>query len=174
MMNKLFAGVLVGSLFAVFTLQAAPMDTGKNASGSEGESGKPRNEKTLFNEGLQFLLEKSFRRAKNKFEDALSFKENCPEAHNNLAYCLRKLSADNNEEALTHYNRAIELAPKRPEPYMYRGTLFVLSGQETRAREDLAKLRELKSALADELQWVIENKKEKSAEAYYGVFQKEL
>lgn len=152
----------------------APMNNSPAPETTSAEPTKPKNEKTVFNEGLQFLLDKDYRRAAKRFEEALDYKEAFPEAHNNLAFCLRKISPKNNEEALTHYARAVELAPKRPEPYMYRGTLYVLMSQPEKAKEDLAKLRELKSALADELAWVIENKKEKSTDAYYGIFQKEL
>jgi hypothetical protein len=43
---------------------------------------------------------------------------------------------------------------------MYRGVLHVQMGNASLANDDLAKLRALKSPLADELEFVIENGKE--------------
>ncbi|GAL33318.1 hypothetical protein JCM19240_2014 [Vibrio maritimus] len=45
-------------------------------------------------------------------------------------------------------------------------------GNVSLANDDLAKLRALKSPLADELEFVIENGKEKAPEQFFGVSEK--
>jgi tetratricopeptide (TPR) repeat protein len=106
----------------------------------------------LYNEGVELVLKRRFREAQQRFEEALRFKEDLPEAHNNLAFVLRTQGPENFERALGHYNRAIELKPGLVQAWMYRGMLFLSAGDVARARADLARLRYLgAAALADEL-----------------------
>lgn len=121
-----------------------------------------------YNEGVRLLRERKFVDAQAKFEEVLK-RRKMAEAHNNLAYCLRKQGAKHFDEALVHYNRAVQLRPELPEPYMYRGVLYVQLGRLEDARSDLAKLEALSAQLAVELQWVIENGREKEPERFFGV-----
>jgi regulator of sirC expression with transglutaminase-like and TPR domain len=68
-----------------------------------------------------------------------------------------------------HYNRAIELNPNLPEPYMYRGVLYVQMGNKSLALKDHEKLLAMGSPLADELEYVVANGREKEPEQFFGV-----
>jgi tetratricopeptide (TPR) repeat protein len=93
--------------------------------------------------------------AQRKFEAALAENPDFAEAHNNLGYSLRKQGPEHNEEALKHYDLAIELNPKLAEAYMYRGVLHALMGNEEAALADHATLVELNRKLANALQEAI-------------------
>ena len=139
------------------------------SSDPEPVTSAPTIEVTAYNNGVTLLKEKKFAEAQLKFEEALEAKENFAEAHNNLAYALRKQGADRFEKALTHYNRAVVLNPKLPEPYMYRGVLHTQMGKKDLALADHATLITMKSALADELEKVIMTNKEVEPEQFFGV-----
>ncbi|WP_103878593.1 tetratricopeptide repeat protein [Vibrio hangzhouensis] len=123
----------------------------------------------LYNEGVDLMMDKQFRAAERKFRSVIANKKSWAEAHNNLAYTLRKQGADHYTTALFHYNKAISLAPNLPEPYMYRGVLHVQMGNDDLARKDLNTLLALNSPLATELEFVIENQVEKTPEQFFGV-----
>lgn len=125
------------------------------ASGS-GEKRETSPAVKLYNEGVALLKQDDYAGAQVKFERALALKENFPEAHNNLAYSMRKQGAANYAEALRHYNRAIELDPRLAEAYEYRGVLYVLQGEKEKAMADLATLRKLNPGLANDLEAAIE------------------
>lgn len=122
----------------------------------------------LYNQGVELMEKGKYEKAVQKFERALERRDEIAEAHNNLAYCLRKISADNFERSLEHYNRAIELDPQLAQAYAYRGTLFVLQGQSERAEADYRALRELNPALAAELRQVIDSGAESPEKAQSG------
>lgn len=135
--------------------------------------GSPKTESEIYNQGVDLMKELKFKRAEKKFRKAIEKDEEFAEAHNNLAYCLRKQGEKNYDEAMKHYNKAIALKPKAPEPYMYRGVLFVQMGNTRQALNDHKKLLDLKANdLAKELKNVITNKKEKTPEQFFGVFGK--
>ena len=125
-----------------------------------------------YNYGVSLMLDKEFGKAEAQFRKALSRKDKFAEAHNNLAYVLRKQGPEHFEEALDHYNRAIELKPKLPEPYMYPGVLYVQMNKKDLAEEDYQMLRKMNPELADELRYVIDNGKEKEPEQFFGVSKK--
>jgi Flp pilus assembly protein TadD len=136
-----------------------------------GMSKKTENE--IYNEGVDLLMELEFKKAEKKFRKVIKDKPNFAEAHNNLAYCLRKQGSDYYEEAMTHYNKAVQLKPEAPEPYMYRGVLFVSMGETDKALQDHQKVLDLGATeLAGELEYVVSNKKEKTPEQFFGVFEK--
>lgn len=122
-----------------------------------------------YNTGTEQISELKFAKAEKNLRKALKEAPKMPEVHNNLAYSLRKQGVENFEEALKHYNRAIELDPKLPEPYMYRGVLYVQMDQKEDALKDHEVLLNLSPSLATELQYVIENDKEKEPEQFFGV-----
>lgn len=109
----------------------------------------------FYNKGVDFMQSGDFAAAQAKFEAALTEKEDFAEAHNNLAFSLRKQGEANYQKALEHYNRALELKPTLAEAYMYRGVLYVLQGEEEKAKADHKRLTELDRKLADELMQVI-------------------
>jgi Flp pilus assembly protein TadD len=131
----------------------------------------PKTDIEVYNQGVELLLKLKFKKAEKKFREAIELNESLGEAHNNLAYCLRKQGAENYGEAMSHYNRAIELIPEAAEPYMYRGVLYVSMGRPEAALRDHMQLTVLgNEKLAAELKWVIENNREKDPEQFFGVF----
>lgn len=150
------------------TLTVAPLSY---AGGS-----KPKKETnkavTLYNDAWEALQDLEFKDAEALLRRSLKENSKFAEAHNNLAYALRKQGEDNFEEALKHYNRAIELEPKLAEPYMYRGVLYIQMDKRDLALADHATLLKLDSKLAAELEWVVANGKEKEPEQFFGVAEK--
>jgi Flp pilus assembly protein TadD len=110
----------------------------------------------VYNQGIQLMHAKKFAEAQVKFQQALSKNPNFAEAHNNLAYSLRKQGPQNYAEALEHYNKAIQLKPNLGEAYEYRGVLFLKLGRKVDAEKDLATLKTLNPQLATELEHVIQ------------------
>ena len=108
-----------------------------------------------YNAGVKRMKKGKYAEAQAKFEAALQKNERMAEAHNNLAFSMRKQGPDHYAEALRHYDRAIELDPKLAEAYMYRGVLHALMGDEAKALADHKQLVELDRELADALQAAI-------------------
>ena len=142
------------------------------AAGSASSTPAVSKDVKIYNKGVKLMLDKKFGKAEKQFRKALEINERFAEAHNNLAYTLRKQGADHFDEALMHYNRAIELNPKLPEPYMYRGVLYVQMGNKSLALEDHEKLLAMGSPLAEELEYVVVNGREKEPEQFFGVSRK--
>src|ERR1700729_4029059 len=63
---------------------------------------------TTYNEGVSLMKAKKFAAAQVKFEAALKANPNLAQAHNNLAYCLRKQSPENFASSLQHYDTALK------------------------------------------------------------------
>ena len=139
------------------------------AAGSASSTPAVSRDVEYYNEGVELMLDKKFDKAEMRFREALEINELFAEAHNNLAYTLRKQGSDHFEEALMHYNRAIELNPNLPEPYMYRGVLYMKMGKKTLALKDHKKLLAMGSPLAEELEYVVVNGREKEPEQFFGV-----
>ena len=142
------------------------------AAGSPSSTPAVAKEVKDYNKGVQLMLDKKFTKAEKQFRKALAQKERFAEAHNNLAYTLRKQGSEHFEEALKHYNRAIELKPDLAEPYMYRGVLYVQMGDKSLALKDHQKLVAMNSPLAAELEYVVNNEREKEPEQFFGVSRK--
>lgn len=124
-------------------------------------TGTPREQAVVaYNDGVKLLVEKRYRDAQARFEQALAVDEKLAEAHNNLAFSLRMQGAQNFAASLQHYNRALELKPDLAQAYMYRGVLFTQQGDLTRARADHARLLTLDKALAEKLAAVIDGARE--------------
>lgn len=136
-------------------------------AGSEPISQPPAVEKhvthnatTPYNEGVALMKAKQYAAAQAKFEAALKLNPRFAEAHNNLAFCLRKQSPANYNLALEHYDEAIKLNPGLAEAYEYRGVLYVEMNRKADAEKDLAKLKQLNPKLASELAAAIKTGKE--------------
>ncbi len=127
---------------------------------------------TLYNEGTVLLFQTQWKAAQAKLEAALALDEKLAEAHNNLAYVLRKQGDANYALSLAHYNRALALKPKLAEAFMYRGALYALSGKADLAKADYDTLVSLKSKLAPHLKKIIDTGKEEEPEQFYGVTKK--
>lgn len=110
---------------------------------------------TPYNEGVALMKAKKFAAAQVKFEAALKANPNLAEAHNNLAYCLRKQSPENFASSMEHYNTALKLNPKLAQAYEYRGVLFVEMGRKADAEKDLETLKKLDPKLAVALETAI-------------------
>ena len=74
-----------------------------------------------YNEGVDLMHAKQFAKAQAKFEEAVKLNPGFAEAHNNLAFTLRKGGSQNYQLSMDQYNKAIQLKPKLAEAYMYRG-----------------------------------------------------
>ena len=154
---------------AIFTMIFLFLTSNALAAGSASSTPAASDYLKTYNSGVDLMRAKDFERAEKRFRKALSMKERFAEAHNNLAYTLRKQGPDHFDEALMHYNRAIELNPDLPEPYMYRGVLYVQMDNKTLALKDHQKLLDMGSPLAAELEYVVVNGKEKEPEQFFGV-----
>ena len=139
------------------------------AAGSPSKAPSIDREIKYYNKGVDLMMEKKFSKAEKQFRKALDRKERFAEAHNNLAYVLRKQGPNHFDEALSHYNRAIAINPRLSQPYMYRGVLYVQMGDTDSAEKDLAKLSGMDPELASELEYVIETGREKEPEQFFGV-----
>ncbi len=98
--------------------QAVPEPTVKKAASTVDAT-------AIYNQGVALMHEKKYAAAVADFEAAVKAKPDFAEAHNNLAYCLRREGPAKYNEALAHYNKAIQLNPNLAQAYEYRGVLFV-------------------------------------------------
>jgi len=103
---------------------------------------------------------KRYKDAQAKFETALKANPQLAEAHNNLAFVLRKQSKANFGRALEHYNEALRLNPRLAEAYEYRGVLYTEMNRKADAEKDLATLKHLNPKLAADLEMTIKTGKE--------------
>ncbi len=163
-MQKSLLHLLVGAALVsgIISSHAAPTRT------------RPRTPRTpphvdAFNAGTERLLDMELSAAEQLLRRAVRMRDNFAEAHNNLAFVLRKQGEDRFEEALNHYNRATELDPTLAEAFMYRGVLYVHMGEMELAQSDFETLQSLDADLAEELQWVIDHGHEKEPEHFFGV-----
>lgn len=152
------------AFFLLFVLLAAMLVPASFAALSDLSK-----EDEAYNTGTKLLKKLEFAAAEKNLREALQIKEAFPEAHNNLAFALRKQGEEKFPTALQHYNRAIELNPKLSEAYMYRGVLYIQMGKPDLAKADHTTLSGLSTELATELEWVIENGKEKEPAQFFGV-----
>jgi Flp pilus assembly protein TadD len=161
------------SLCALIALATLPAPGA--GSGSAGSSGQPvvKQESPAvraYNEGIDLMRAKRFAQAQQKFEQAVKADPAFAEAHNNLAFTLRKQGAANFPASLAHYDRAIQLKPTLAEAYMYRGVLYAQMGRKAEAQADLATLKRLNPRLAKELEEFLTTGKED--DELYGVAKK--
>ena len=103
---------------------------------------------------------KQFTRAQANFERAVKEDPGFAEAHNNLAFCLRKQGSQNFGKSLEHYDKAIALKPSLAAAYEYRGVLYMEMGRKADAEKDLATLKKLDPRLAADLEAYIKTGKE--------------
>jgi len=113
-----------------------------------------------YNEGYALMKARNYAGARARFEAALKLKPNFAEAHNNLAFCLRKQSPANYKSSLEHYNVALKLNPKLAQAYEYRGVLLVQMNRKADAEKDLAMLKQLDPKLAAQLDTAIKTGKD--------------
>ena len=148
---------------------AAPQLSAGGSPPAEEEKTDPAVES--YNKGTRLLFNGRYKAAIPHLRKAIKLNDDFAEAHNNLAFCLRKQGEESYEEALTHYNKAISIDSDLPQPYMYRGVLHVQMDNDDLARADLATLKQLDEELAEELEWVIDNGREKEPDQHFGVTQ---
>jgi tetratricopeptide (TPR) repeat protein len=149
-MSFLLRFLTAGTIVLALAFAAAPAQAAGSESKKDDKPGVAD-----YNSGVKMMKKGKYADAQKQFEAALAENEGFAEAHNNLAFSLRKQGVGNYDEALEHYNRAIELNPELAEAYMYRGVLHSLMGDEAKALADHAKLVELNRKLADALQAAI-------------------
>ena len=113
-----------------------------------------------YNEGVALMKARKYADAHAKFEAALKIDPNLAQAHNNLAFSLRKQSPANFNRALEHYNEAIRLNPRLAQAYEYRGVLYSEMNRKADAEKDLATLKKLNPKLAGDLEAAIKTGKE--------------
>ena len=145
------------SLFTIYIIAtSAAFGAGSAAGGGALKKEQGAQPVQVYNQGIQLMHAKKFAEAQVKFQQALSENPNFAEAHNNLAFSLRKQGPQNYAQALEHYNKAIQLKPNLAEAYEYRGVLFLKLGRKVDAEKDLATLKTLNPKLATELEHVIQ------------------
>src|ERR1700720_1975753 len=128
------------SLFTIYIIAtSAAFGAGSAAGGGALKKEQGAQPVQVYNQGIQLMHAKKF-----------------AEAHNNLAFSLRKQGPQNYAQALEHYNKAIQLKPNLAEAYEYRGVLFLKLGRKVDAEKDLATLKTLNPKLATELEHVIQ------------------
>ena len=125
------------------------------AGSSPRPAGDSRPGVAQYNAGVKLMKSGRYAEAEEQFKASLASSPNMAEAHNNLGYALRKQGAQHYEEALRHYDRAIEINANLSEAYMYRGVLHMLMGNEEKALQDHRRLTRLNRKLADALQAAI-------------------
>ncbi len=113
--------------FRVRQWPSSPPSGGNQGSPDRASRDDPP-ELSFYNDGVKLLFKKEWAAAEKQFTAAVAINPKMPEAHNNLAYVLRKQGEPNFAKSLEHYNRAIELKPKMPEAYMHRGALHYFMG----------------------------------------------
>ena len=122
---------------------------------------KPANATTdataVYNHGVALMHEKKYAAASADFEKAVQAKPDFAEAHNYLAYCLRRQGPAKYSEALSHYDKAIHLNPNLAVAYEYRGVLYVKMNRKNDAEKDLVKLKQLDPKLAGKLEYALKN-----------------
>ena len=139
-------------LTALIVLLGAPT---LYAAGSKPKEQPKDTAESVFNKGVESMKAGDYAAAAESFGKAVELKDDFAEAHNNLAYSLRKQGADHHKAALEHYNKALELNPELAQAYHYRGVLHVLSGDPEAAKADHEALLGLDHELADALAKVI-------------------
>ena len=165
MLAKFFTALLLVSLFSGSLAMGAP---------SQPKESTEANDSDLFASGTEKLLTGDYAAAEKDLRAAVGADDKNAGAHNNLAFVLRKQGRVHFDEALKHYNRAIELNDKLAEAYMYRGVLYQAMGKKDLALSDHARLLELgRGDLAKELEWVLDNGNEKEPPQFFGVVKKE-
>jgi Tfp pilus assembly protein PilF len=165
MLTKFFTSFLVVSFFTGALAIGAP---------SKPKTANKANDAALFATGTEKLLREDYDAAEKDLRAAVRANDKNAEAHNNLAFVLRKKGSVHFDEALKHYNRAIELNEQLAEAYMYRGVLYQAMGKKDLAVADQTRLVELgKGNLAKELEWVLNNGKEKEPPQFFGVVKEE-
>ena len=155
-------------IICIWTVAAMGSGSGGGGGGGGGgpvESAPLRQEVgasafKLYNQGVDLMHAKNFAAAQVKFEQAIRYKPDFAEAHNNLGFTLRQQGPQNYSKALEHYNKAIQLKPSMAETYEYRGVLFAKMGRKSDAERDLATLRKLNPKLAGELEEFLKTGKE--------------
>lgn len=148
-MKTLIRRTVTAALVALVAVSAA------HAAGSKPKEEPKNTAESVFNGGVDQMKAGRYEAAAKVFAKVVKMKGDFAEAHNNLAYCLRKQGDDNYDEALKHYNKAIELDPKLAQAYHYRGVLHTLAGNKKAAKQDHKTLMDLDRELADELLTVI-------------------
>lgn len=140
---------LLAALIVLWVVPAA------QAAGSKPKEKPKDTAETVFNQGVEAMKSADYSGAVESFKKALDLKADFAEAHNNLAYSLRKQGKEHYDKALEHYNKAIELNPKLAQAYHYRGVLHALAGDKAAAKADHDSLVKLDPELADALMKVM-------------------
>jgi len=165
MAAKFSTALLLVSIFSVSLAMAAPSKPKESTKADDSD---------LFASGTEKLFRGNYAAAEKDLRAAVGADDKNAGAHNNLAFVLRKQGSVHFDEALKHYNRAIELNDKLAEAYMYRGVLYQAMGKNDLALSDHIRLVELGHGdLAKELQWVLNIGKEKEPPQFFGVVKKE-
>src|SRR5258707_10643356 len=122
-MNKSFVTKSLSGICAITALAVLPaFGAGSGSINPPSNQGFPQIKQEnpaikAYNEGVDLMKAKQFAKAQAKFEEALKANPKLAEAHNNLAFVLRKQGSQNYQLSMEHYNKAIQLKPKLAEAY---------------------------------------------------------
>ena len=124
-------------------------------------AGRPvpaRNDATVvpeadYNEAVQHTAKGEWKQAEAAYRRAIAARDNFPEAWNGLGHALKKQRKF--AEALEAYRKALFQRPQYAQALEYLGETYVAMGKAGEARETLAKLQPLDTALATQLERAI-------------------
>ncbi len=153
-MLKSLIVLMVLSLF-MLNLNAYGAGTSSTPSKSASELRKEAN--VYFEQGAKLQEMGNYKKAAQKYEQAIKVDRKYAEAWSNLGYTLRKRGKF--DRAVKAYKKAIKLDPNLAEAHEYLGEAYAEMGKFDLAENELKTLRDLGSDEADELEEFISKKK---------------
>lgn len=104
-----------------------------------------------YNKGLEAQNNGDYEKAVQYYEQAISEKEDFPDAFNNMGFSYRMIAKSNLDKAGVAYQRALKLDPKHEYALEYQGEYMIMRGKLTQAYQNYQTLKNLNPKLAQEL-----------------------
>jgi len=105
-----------------------------------------------YNKGVDAQNQKDYVEAVKWYGRALEEKPDYADAHNNLGFSLRSIGREYLHRAGQAYDDALQADANHAEALEYQGELYLWTGQITKARGNLDRLKALNSPEAQELE----------------------
>ena len=161
-LNENNAIVMLKSLIVLMALSLFLMNLNAYGAGTSSTPSKSASElrkeaNVYFEQGAKLQEMGNYKKAAQKYEQAIKVDRKYAEAWSNLGYTLRKRGKF--DRAVTAYKKAIKLNPNLAEAHEYLGEAYAEMGKFDLAENELKTLRDLGSDEADELEEFISKKK---------------